>query len=355
MKGAVLKVQIKDQPNDVLAADDSAQIVVPPPRTLNVMLVSKKGNLWLEKFLESTNLKAPAVVAPEAFEEKMKDPQAVASQFDVIMFDRYQPAALPPAGNFIFVNSVPPNSKLKAAMENGGLVLLKEQMVLDWERNHPLLRHLNLKFMAQESLKLQVPLDAQVLVEGTKGPLIVLYRDGRSTHLVLGFDIGDSTWPTAASFPIFMDNALQYLALGTDMDVRQSHQPGATPRIPRYNLQQAGNPKQLTIHGPPAFGDRGDMKVNVPDGGDFALPSLDRVGLYILEPPIPQYEKLAVNLLDDNESNLLPAGAPPASSVESITSTGGKSRLELWRWIVAFAAIPLCLIEWWVYTRRVHL
>jgi len=27
----------------------------------------------------------------------------------------------------------------------------------------------------------------------------------------------------------------------------------------------------------------------------------------------------------------------------------------LWWWIVAFAALPMLLIEWWVYTRRVHL
>jgi hypothetical protein len=33
----------------------------------------------------------------------------------------------------------------------------------------------------------------------------------------------------------------------------------------------------------------------------------------------------------------------------------GKSRLELWWWIVACAALPLLLVEWWVYTRRVHL
>jgi hypothetical protein len=40
---------------------------------------------------------------------------------------------------------------------------------------------------------------------------------------------------------------------------------------------------------------------------------------------------------------------------EVIQQGAGKSRLELWWWLVACAALPLLLIEWWVYTRRVHL
>ena len=353
MKGAAVKVELKEQANDVLAADDSAQIVVPPPRTLKVLMVSKGGNFWLEKFLESANLKEPKTIGPEAYEQKMKDPQAVASESDVIIFDRYQPKALPPAGNFIYFGAVPPESKLKAVVENGVPVMLKDQTVLDWERGHPMLRHLNLRFLAAESLRLLVPPDAQVLVEGDKGPLVVLYRDERNTHLVLSFDIGESTWPLAASFPIFMDNALQYLALGTEMDVRQSYQPGATPKIPRYNLQQAGGDlKQVKVIGPVGFG---EVTATVPVTGDFALPPLDRVGVYALEPAVPQFEKIAVNLLDDNESNLLPVDRPPGGTGEAVASTSGKSRFELWRWIVAFGAIPLCLLEWWVYTRRVHL
>ncbi|MGE5609355.1 MAG: vWA domain-containing protein [Bacillota bacterium] len=352
LKGAVIRVEIKEQGNDALAADDVAQLILPPPRSLNVLLVTKNGNWWLERFLESANLKNPGTITPAAYEEKMANPQAVAAEYDVILFDRYQPKALPPAGNFIFNGTVPPKSKLTAVMQNDVPMTIQDNAVLDWERNHPLLRHMNLKFLATESLKLQVPPDAQTLIEGDKGPLVALQRDSRSTHLVFAFDVGDSTWPLAASFPIFMDNALQYLALGTEMDVRQSYQPGASPKIPRYNLQQAGaNLKQIKLQGPPAFG---TATVPVPPTGDFALPSLDRVGVYTLTPPIPQFETLAVNLLDDSESNLLPIPQPPGGTGEVLAATGGKSRMELWRWIIAFGAIPLCLLEWWIYTRRVH-
>ena len=37
---------------------------------------------------------------------------------------------------------------------------------------------------------------------------------------------------------MFMFYSLQYLAVGNDMDVRQSLEPGATPTIPQSNLQK---------------------------------------------------------------------------------------------------------------------
>jgi hypothetical protein len=78
--------------------------------------------------------------------------------------------------------------------------------------------------------------------------------------------------------------------------------------------------------------------------------------VYTTDPPIPQFEKLAVNLLDANESNLVPAERAPGdinAPIEEVKTT--KARLELWWWIVACGALPLLLVEWWVYTRRVHL
>ena len=82
---------------------------------------------------------------------------------------------------------------------------------------------------------------------------------------------------------------------------------------------------------------------------------MDKVGVYQLDPPVPQFERIAVNLLDANESNVVPIETAPGGVGEAIVSGNKKSRLELWWWLVACAALPLLLIEWWVYTRRVHL
>lgn len=352
--GAIVRIELKDNAGDALAADDVAQIVVPRPKTLKVMLVTGPGNWWLERFLESAPLKDPQVVTPEKYKELMADPAAVAAAYDVILFDRFSPEALPVAGNFMFFAAVPPQSRVTIALDAAGVQqLLKDQTVLDWERNHPMFTGLNLRFAVGDALKLSVPIEAQVLVEGRQGPLVVFHREGRHTHLVFSFDVQESGWPRLPSFPVFMTNALQFLALGSDMDLRASYPPGATPRIPRHSLAQTGGEvKEIRLDGP---GREDSDPLPVPPTGDFALPALERVGVYTLDPPVPQYEKIAVNLLDDNESNLVPVDQPPGGSGKTIAATSGKSRFEIWWWIVAFAAIPLCLIEWWVYTRRVHL
>jgi hypothetical protein len=204
---------------------------------------------------------------------------------------------------------------------------------------------------ARNTFKPLPTLNSTVLVDGTGGPLVVLHREGRAIHLVVAFDLLESNWPTHPSFPVFLFQTLQFMSLGTDMDVRPSYTPGTALRIPRFNLQKLSPvPETITLEGP-----MGPQKVKVPPTGDFVLPPLNKVGVYTTDPPIPQYENIAVSLLDDNESNLDPAPVAPGSQGDSKPVAATKSRLELWWWFVAAAALPLLMIEWWVYTRRVHL
>jgi hypothetical protein len=133
------------------------------------------------------------------------------------------------------------------------------------------------------------------------------------------------------------------------MDVRQSFSPGASPVIPRAKI--GPDMHTLKLIGP----DR-TQTLKIPDTGDFALPPLDHVGIYQTEPAVPQFEKIAVNMLDGNESNTLPVSAPPGESGASVEDVKDqKARREWWWYLVAFVGLPLLFVEWWVYTRRVHL
>jgi hypothetical protein len=344
LKAAVIKLEQTNK--DALASDDAAIVVVPPPKPLAVLLVSE-GNLYLERAINSMGLQKPDTLAPPLYEQKK--PQ----QYDVIIFDRYEPKYMPSSGNFMWFDAIPPGSRVQAVKENGQPVILPATSILDWNREHPILRGLQLsKLVIDQSIKLQLPVEAEVLVESFKGPLIVLQHEGRSTHLICAFDLLQTNWPRRPSFPVFMDSAVQYLALGTDMDVRQSFQPGATPKIPRTDLQKIeaklGKPLQeIKLGGP-----MGSITVTVPQNGDLVLPPLDKVGLYTTDPPIPRLEKIAVSLLDASESNIEPLEDLP-NGISIATKGNGKSRLELWWWIIACAALPLLFVEWWVYTRRV--
>lgn len=346
----VVKVEQMHKEGDALAADDIASVVVPPPKKLAVLLVTE-GNYYLELAMKSLALENPQQMLPAAYEAAKPD-----RKFDVIIFDRYQPKFLPESGNFVYFGATPPNSAVKGTPP---IYIPQPQAkkkvtgVIDWKRDHPILRHLTLGNHAfADPIKIAVPPDAEVLMEGPGGPLMVLYRDKSATHFVMGFDVIESTWPLRPSFPVFMYNLMQFLAVGSEMDVRPQFEPGATPRIQRAILQrEAGaSAKSIRVNGP-----AGSKDVAIPQQGDFAFPPLDRVGIYSTNPPIPPYEQLAVNLVDYNESNLMPVTQPPGNLGEAIGGGAGKSRLELWWWIIACAGLPLLLIEWWVYTRRVHL
>lgn len=348
-QAGVVKVEQMHKEGDAMTADDAAMVVVPPPKNLAVLLVTE-GNFFLELAMKSLNLQDPQQMLPAAYEQQKPE------KFDVIIFDRYQPKFIPPAGNFVYFGASPPNTKLtgeppvyvpKAAKDK------KVVGVIDWKRDHPILRHLALGGHGfADPIKLTVPADAEVLMEGPTGPLMVLYRDRFATHFVMAFDVIESTWPLKPSFPVFMHNLMQFLAVGSEMDVRPQLEPGATPRIQRALLQRAApDLKELKIEGP-----MGTLIKPITQQGDIALPPLNRVGLYETVPPIAPYDRVAVNLLDFNESNVVPVDQAPGGVGESMSQSGaGKSRLELWWWIVACGAVPLLLIEWWVYTRRAHL
>ncbi len=346
---AVIRVEQTNKDGDLLRADDTAGVVVPPPKSLSVLLVTDGGasGHFFENLIESLPVQSPKVISSSNYE------QQVPTDFDVIFFDNYSPKKLPPSGNFVCINSVPEGLKIKPVIENGQPVIMDGATVLDWKRDHPMMRYLSLrKVQSEHQMKLDVPPEDEVLIEGMLGPMMVLHREGRSMFLIVPFDVVNGNWPIRPSFPAFWVGAVQFMAVGADLDVKQSYDPGSTPRIPRTNLQKVDvNLKSIRLNGP-----MGSRELAIPPSGDFVLPALNLVGLYRTEPPVPQYERLAVNLLDPNESNLLPIESPPGGIVgEASTVSGKKSRLDLWWWIVACGALPLLIIEWWVYTRRVHL
>lgn len=331
--------------NDTLASDNAVNIILPPARQLKVMLVTQ-GNIFLNRGMLGVPTQEFKTVKPSEYEGKVPD------DMDLVIFDRYFPRTLPDAGAFMYFASAPPDSKLKPALEEDGRVkFVEDPVVLDWRREHPILSAMLLsKLHIKETMQIDLPLESQVLIDSTKGPLMVLFREARRTHLVIGFDIMQSDWVFDASYPIFLLQATEYMALSSQVNVRESLPPGASPTIDRSLLNRVDPTlAQLTLSGPMA------AKVAIPASGDVVLPPLEKVGLYTLSPAIPSAEQFAVNLLSEQESNLMPSAMPPGQAGEVIAAQTGKSRLELWWWIIAAVALPLLLIEWWVYTRRVHL
>ena len=215
---------------------------------------------------------------PAAYEAAKPD-----KKFDVIIFDRYQPKFMPDAGNFVYFGAVPPEQQRSPAMPP---VYAPQPPAKTKGGRHHRLEAGSPDLAASgagqvmrfaDPIKLTVPPEAEVLMEGPSGPLMVLYHDKFTTDFVMAFDIIRSTWPLKPSFPVFMHNLMQFLAVGSEMDVRPQFEPGATPRIQRcsFSVRLARTQSRFNC-----LGRWGRKVVPIPPQGDFALPPLDRAGVY---------------------------------------------------------------------------
>ena len=125
---------------------------------------------------------------------------------------------------------------------------------------------------------------------------------------------------------------------------------GYAARIARSVLAKMGDVKRIMVRGPD-----GAKTVNVGTNEDVVLPPMERVGIYTTEPAVPGLAEMAVNLVDGNESDLKPVTLSSGINSASASAQNEHSQSDLWRWLIAFAVLPLLMIEWWVYARRVHM
>jgi len=339
-RGAVLKARLVR--NDALAADNAAYAIVPPPRTLRVLLVTA-GNFLLESVLKGLPIEPPVVMKPEAYEAAADDDLAAngVSRYDVVIFDKHASDRLP-AGAYIFFGAVPKIDAFPVPEEEAprGPVA-----VMWWDEAHPVLRHVGLDYVVvSQRQHVQFPPQTEILAEGPDGPLIGRYADEGRHFLVVTFAVEHSNWWSKPAFPVFAYNALRYLGSAGSPTEQRPTRPGDT----------------ILISVPP---DKSEVRVHHPDGSDVRLEAspagrihyggTQQVGLYRVDPGLPGRDRFAVNLEDDAESNVAPrqhvtiGGQDVAVGRLIATETP-----EAWRWLVG-AALAVVLLEWYIYNRRV--
>ena len=336
-------VEAKLSRADALAADNAAYAVVPPPRRQRVLVVTEGRYPFLHDVIAGLPLLEYPFVTPAGYEAGNGGPYAVdgKSTFDVVIFDKYVPDKLP-SGNYMFLGAIP---KLKEIEVSGKL---EKHALIWWDETNPVLRHVSLDYVyVGESQTVKVPRQAEVMVEGPQGPVLFRYAaDGRQ-YLVLTFPIERSTWVSKLSFPVFVYNAIRYLGGGDAEAERGPVRPGETLRVPI----PPGTDKLRLLR-------PDDSRATlVPDASGVAYyGGTERVGVYRAENGVPGFDRFAVNLEDDWESDVAPpssplkVGAAPVVELAAIKT----ATPEVWRWFIG-AALALMLIEWWVYNRRVML
>jgi hypothetical protein len=219
-----------------------------------------------------------------------------------------------------------------------------------------------------DSLALDPPPGATVLIESTTGPIAAVAPRDAYQDVVLGFEIvgqdkdgtrtANTNWPTKLSFPTFWLNALEYLASGTEESQSASVRPGRP-----VELRAAGNVPELTVVTP--AGKNVAIKRTAEDL--FQFHDTGQLGVYEVRQGENVTERFAVNLFDRTESDVRvrPTQDPDAPVMRAADIRIGNvdvqaevgrapTRKEVWKAVLACALVVLVL-EWYIYNRRVYL
>lgn len=370
LSGGVLTARLTadtlSETGDRLPIDNTAYAAINDASSSRVLLVTS-GNVAVEQALATGRvgrLGEIEIEAPEFLDTEGYQQQAAAANYDLVIFDRCVPETAPRAST-VYLGTLPPGEAWRG--EASGQSVSVPQ-VIDWNRSHPLLAHVELgNFDIVETEVLSLPTKAASLIDAAEGPIMaVAARDGYE-DVVVGFPIlveidgalqRNTDWINRHSFPTFWLNVLEYFVSRQAVGER-SLRPGESVELrPR-------SPASETV------------VVAAPDGTEqtlrrrgeqpFLYRTTDQVGIYRVVEGGKEVRRFAVNLFDPAESDVrLRTGDTPEESNQAaiaavrignidVAAAAGAApaRQELWRWLLLGVLVVLVL-EWYVYHRRVY-
>ena len=304
---------------DAFDRDDFAYTLVLPHRPRRVLVVTE-GNAFLEDSIRSLPGVQVTMSSPSAYR-----PSPV---FDAYVFDRFAPRAPPPAGALVFRA---PGATWLTAMPKE----VNNPSVTGWDDTYPVTAGVAWRDIRIRRAQVAAvgAADSLVLVKGSAHGALVIAGNGSSPWIEVGFALQDSNFALQPGFPVFLGNALSWLADGPgflsrglgsievpliDAEVRDRHGHAvAVVRVPGGTVFQANRPDVYTIT---SAGKRSHVVANVLD---------------------PDYAQI-------NRSRFADQAPEPAPAV----ARHRWSSVEPWILLLLLGAV-LLIVDWLTFSRRI--
>lgn len=311
---------------DDLAADNQASVVSLLPQPVKILLLTK-GNRFLEKAVKAAGNVELSIAT---------DSTDTAENYDLVVLDDVLPSTWPKV-NVLAIHVADTNWF-------EGVSRVENPAIVDWKNTHALLRYVNFdNVQISETLAVKTPSWAVSVVDAQQTPLILAGELGRQKIVWIGFDTLLSTWPLRISFPIFVQNAVEWLNPASAKNAQLLVRAGQAFRFPLVETVTSaeitlpdGTKKPLTIE---------------PNSRELIFGDTTRQGTYRLK--LGANETLfCVDLLDAAESNTKPKSELSLGKYVQVEATAVKrANVDVWRWIAA-AALAVLMFEWWFYHKR---
>jgi len=347
-------VRLKIDNDDIFMLDNEAFAVLNPPRKSNVIIIS--DNTPYFRYACSTDaIKKRSNVefhGAEYLNEKEYLQRAIAGFYDLAIYDSLIPKTMPQCNTMIW-NELPPGDRWQRSAVHS------PSPVLDYDGSHPIMAAVKIGGLTIiNSRDVEGPQGSLSLIESTSGSIAMLGPRESYLDFVIGFSIVEtddngetsinSDWPKKLSFPIFMQNAIENLSGLSSFSAGANVQPGdlvtIKPSVPFEKINVRGPDGMITTLKPQ-------------ENRSFLFSNTKQSGVYEVSNPTDGEidQRIAVNLMDANESNLvvredLNLGY---SNLQRVASQVPK-RKEFWPWILVGSLI-LLMAEWIIYNRRVFI
>ena len=333
-------LEVRQLGEDALACDDAAWGILRTPERLSVLLVTN-GNPVLESALRACPIQKLDPCTPAGFDALDPAVLSVENPYDVIVLDNHVPAHLPRC-RYLAFGAVPAGIDVNSPGE------LENQVIVDWRVRHPVLQYVNLtNLFAVRSRALELPRDADVLAEFNESPALALLRRDGSSFLLVSFDVLESNWPFEPGFVLFCYNALNFLAAQVGGDEERDLAVADPITIDAMSPEAT-----VTVTRP----DASEVDVQPDPGGTMRFPGTYHVGVYAVDVPDQATRFYAVNMLDEEESDIDPRPEIAFSSVTIEAEEQGVARanVPLWPMLVLIALVLAC-VEWVAYNLKVRI
>lgn len=323
-----VKMHVKLDVKDDLAADNQAALILKPRKTLKALLVGKE-NLFLENALK---------VDP-SIELSKSETLSGGKNYDVVIFNDSAPAKLP-EGNYLFLHCTSDQSpvKVSGSMENVSAA--------DVERDHPVMRYFDLTQERFGSSLKATPLGwGKEIAVGDSGSMVVAGEKNKMRAEFVSFTINESMFPLRIGFPIFIANSVRWLGTGNDDSESGQARTGEAVTIPA-----PPGTDRVTITKP----DGTKQELRVSEKGGTVFDDANEVGVYSVEGKGFSYP-FAANLASASESDTTPHKS--LSITDNPGAISGRKVADNMELLPLLALIALGVLgyEWWAFHRRTHL
>lgn len=339
--------------SDDLAIDDSAYAVFNTRKQSRILVVTP-GNDALELALETEELSQYARVRVEdvAFlETETYRNLTEATAVDLVIYDRCTPAKMPMA-NTLFWGSMPPMETWKQGPLTSPLVLI------DSDESHPLVEWLELgEVLVAEGFQVTGPPGTLNLVSSNLGSVMGIGQRVGFEDAVVGFELISETeegetlantdWPRHPSFPMFIQNVINYLGNAAGLNAQKSYSPGQTVEIrtvipfETISVKDPGGAQQTIRRG----------RQNT-----YQYANANELGVYDIFEGEDDFvdQRFAVNLTSRAESDLrVPDSLELGYKEVQAGEARELGRREYWKWLLLLA-LAILGIEWYIYNRRIY-